>query len=494
MEDRAGIYREQFRMFHIPVSEEEIRLQLIFHRLYRKPPSRADVIALMQWRRRLVELNRQLGVFPTAVFEAEVERRWQRIFHPIADHDLTAAFTHLFLGGGWSFSKLRYLALVSLHRFRLRTRGASPASTPPIAVANTTAVATPRIQDRSTTVGSSAQGTTLPRITLVTPSFQQAAYLEECIASVHSQDYPNLEHIVVDGGSTDGSVEIIAREQRKFAWWCSEHDTGQSDAIAKGALHGTGEVFGWLNSDDVLLPGALRKVGEAFAADPDMVVLCGARILRKADGDIALPLEDTSDPEAFYTAPRINQQSTFYRMDAVREAGLVEPKLDYVMDYELWLQVLFRKGPSGVRSMPDALAVFRHHAGSKTATVHHRFLDETASVLHGLCATTGQTDLMRILESGHVITRGLRAIPLHDTVKERPRVRSMVIAFLLKWHYTIWTSRDFHMMRKFRRTVELDPRELGPKQRRQLEILDGQVNVPGWLAFRMKRKWKHLVR
>src|SRR5204862_3291269 len=121
-----------------------------------------------------------------------------------------------------------------------------------------------------------------------------------------------------------------------------------------------------------------------------------------------------SDPENFYTAPRINQQSTFYRMDAVREAGLVEPKLDYVMDYELWLQVLFRKGPSGVRSIPDALAVFRHHAGSKTATVHHRFLDETASVLHGLCSTTGQSDLMRVLEAGHVITPDLRVIPLHD--------------------------------------------------------------------------------
>ena len=108
----------------------------------------------------------------------------------------------------------------------------------------------------------------LPRITLITPSYQQAEYLEECLASVQAQAYPDLEHIVVDGGSTDGSRAIIERYADRLAWWCSEKDGGQSDAINKGLGHATGQVFGWLNSDDLLLPGALLRVGEAFAADP----------------------------------------------------------------------------------------------------------------------------------------------------------------------------------------------------------------------------------
>ena len=105
----------------------------------------------------------------------------------------------------------------------------------------------------------------LPRITLITPSFRQAAFLEECLRSVHDQGYPNLEHMVVDGGSTDGSAAIIESYAAKLAWWCSERDRGQSHALNKGLARATGEVFGWINSDDLLLPGSLQRVGEALS-------------------------------------------------------------------------------------------------------------------------------------------------------------------------------------------------------------------------------------
>ena len=100
----------------------------------------------------------------------------------------------------------------------------------------------------------------LPHISLITPSFMQADFLEHCLASVHAQGYPALEHIVVDGGSTDGSVAVIERYAHQLAWWCSERDRGQSHAINKGLAHATGAVFGWLNSDDLLLPDALSTV------------------------------------------------------------------------------------------------------------------------------------------------------------------------------------------------------------------------------------------
>src|SRR5688500_5767577 len=104
---------------------------------------------------------------------------------------------------------------------------------------------------------------TQPLVTIVTPSFNQAPYLEATIQSVLSQNYPNLEYIIVDGGSTDGSVEIIKRYSGRLAYWVSEPDGGQAEAINKGVARSTGSLVGWLNSDDLLLPGALRRLAEA---------------------------------------------------------------------------------------------------------------------------------------------------------------------------------------------------------------------------------------
>jgi glycosyltransferase involved in cell wall biosynthesis len=487
VEDRARIYAEQFRVFGIPATEEEVRLQLMLHRLFRRPPNAADVRALRAWISRLKAMNRSSGTFPVPVFEAELDRRWQDIFHPVADSSAAAAWAHLRLSHGWSAARLRYLAAAVIARWR--GAGRVSGTSEPIRI-HAPAVGTAVHADRTRP----DPAIRYPRITLVTPSFEQAQYLEECLSSVKEQAYPDLEHIVVDGGSSDGSAGIIARQADDLAWWCSERDDGQSDAITKGAAKGSGAVFGWLNSDDLLLPGALLRVGEAFARDPSMAVLCGARILRKPDGDVVIAPEDAEHPETFFTAPHVNQQSTFYRMDVVREIGFVERRLDYVMDYELWLQVVFRHGPSAVRTIPAPLSVFRQHPASKTSLVHHRFLDEIASVLHGLCASTGQRDLMAVLEHGHVITPGLRSIPLRDPAAERARVRAMVVTFLLKWHSRIWTARDFGMMRLFRRTIELAPHDVNEEQRAALERLDAQLRVPGWWAFRVRRKLNHLLR
>src|SRR5687767_14913471 len=111
-----------------------------------------------------------------------------------------------------------------------------------------------------------------PRITIVTPSFNQAQYLEQTLRSVLDQDYPNLDYIVVDGGSTDGSVEIIRRYADRLSWWVSEKDDGQSHAINKGFARAGGEVFGYINSDDILYPGALDAVARAYGAGAEWMI------------------------------------------------------------------------------------------------------------------------------------------------------------------------------------------------------------------------------
>src|SRR6266849_8649816 len=115
----------------------------------------------------------------------------------------------------------------------------------------------------------------LPRLSIVTPSYNQGGYLGQTIESVLSQDYPDLEYIVLDGGSRDGSVEIIRKVEPRLAYWRSSPDGGQTAALREGFERATGEVLGWLNSDDWLEPGALRTVGESFAAHPEVDIVHG---------------------------------------------------------------------------------------------------------------------------------------------------------------------------------------------------------------------------
>ncbi|MBV6403743.1 MAG: glycosyltransferase [Flavobacteriales bacterium] len=330
-----------------------------------------------------------------------------------------------------------------------------------------------------------------PLISIITPSFGQAAYVEECLTSVAGQPVP-VQHIVVDGGSRDGSRELIARHADRLHWWCSEPDRGQSDAINKGLAHATGTVVNWLNSDDLLLPGALRHVADAFAADPGLLVYGGRVVHRTAGGDRPFERQnDAGQVTRLFRDPVINQPATFYRMDVVQELGGVDPALRYVMDVELWWQVLFRHGAAHLRFEPLDLAVFRLHEESKTVTAHHGFLDELASLLHGLCLATGQPELARVLAIGHHMREGLRGIPVDAA--HRATVRGMVLHFLLKWHGTVHRKEQYRMMKALKRVVALrDMKDLDDTLLHRWAQLDTQLKAPTWWSFRLRRKWRHL--
>ena len=332
----------------------------------------------------------------------------------------------------------------------------------------------------------------LPRISLITPSFMQAAFLDRCLASVREQAYPAIEHIVVDGGSTDGSVRLIEEAANDLAWWCSEKDLGQSHAINKGLAHATGEIFGWLNSDDILLPGALAKVGAAFATDPDLVVYGGRRIFRSATGaDIVSGLDDVARPDALFIDPCVNQQSTFIRLSAVKAIGGVEIALHYAMDLELWWQLMFAHGAEHLRFDPVDLAVFRYHADNKTVKDQAEFRNETAAILRQLAVQVDQQDLLAVLDRGY--PTGLTIRPMSVDRSHAPIIRRMIVHFLLKWNHIVHERSQFEMMRMFRRTVDLRAVWLDDVNIERLALLDRQLRVPGWLAFRIKRKFHHLV-
>lgn len=206
--------------------------------------------------------------------------------------------------------------------------------------------------------------TRTPRITVITPSFQQARYLSWTMRSVLEQRYPEVEYLVVDGGSTDGSVEVIRSFGDRIAWWCSERDRGQAHAINKGLARATGEIVGWLNSDDMLLPRALDRVAAAFR-DPSVQVICGWGVMMSEAGRIrrrwVFPELTT---EAVLADAPIFQPSVFWRRTVVDRIGPLDESMQFCLDREYWLRMVVHGiVPKTVRC---CLAAYRKHDATKT--------------------------------------------------------------------------------------------------------------------------------
>jgi glycosyltransferase involved in cell wall biosynthesis len=231
----------------------------------------------------------------------------------------------------------------------------------------------------------------VPRISIVTPTFQQAATIRETIESVLNQDHTDLEYWVLDAGSKDGTVEILrSYEHDPRFHWISEPDKGQSDAINKGLARCTGEIFNWINSDDYLAPGALRRVAEAFEKNPHIDIVSGVTAEFRDDpprifNHIHLQVRATA--EQTITVGVFCQPSTFWRTKTIVELGGADVSLHYVMDWNLWVRYLVRNGKDKVLRIDDLLAHYRHHAAAKTTSCSAQFYDEAKVVFLNLHLT-----------------------------------------------------------------------------------------------------------
>jgi len=222
----------------------------------------------------------------------------------------------------------------------------------------------------------------LPKISIVTPSFNQGRFLDECIHSVLDQNYPNLEYLIVDGGSTDESVGVIGKYKDRLTWSVSEKDAGQADAINKGFRRCTGHLVAWINADDFYLPGALKLAAEAYRANPGASFFFG-RCLRVDEASVRKG-EYVEAPQLLFNREAmiyglnyIAQPATFINRQRLETAGYLNPALSWGLDSELWLKL---SSLAPAIAIPELLAASREHGQTKTSNGSFARIEELRQI------------------------------------------------------------------------------------------------------------------
>lgn len=221
-----------------------------------------------------------------------------------------------------------------------------------------------------------------PRITVVTPSYNQGDYIEETIQSIIGQQYPNLEYFIVDGGSTDQTVSIINKYSTSVDWWVSEKDKGQTDAINKGFKRATGEIVNWINSDDILYPDALFHIAQTFMMNPGAGFVYGKTLRFNSKGPMEMMQHDVPDlPLMYYYYFPYGQQACFYRRGILEKVGYLNESLQFSMDYDLFVRLHLH-----AKTVKTDFLVggFRDHDQSKTNKLETVMVKENLGVFRCL--------------------------------------------------------------------------------------------------------------
>lgn len=255
----------------------------------------------------------------------------------------------------------------------------------------------------------------LPIVTIITPSYNQAQYLESTICSVIGQDYPAIEYIIIDAGSKDGSVDIIRRYESHLAYWISEPDSGQSEAINKGMARASGKYVAWLNSDDIYLPGAVSKAVAAFAekSDAGMVYANGVGIDSEGN-QTDWPIYDQYSLIDLLAMRIIHQPTVFMQRKIVQMVSGLDPSYHLLMDHHLWIRIA-RKSP--IFFVDQYWAGARRHALAKNSTRRSGFAVEARRILSEMSNYEDVASLIaqhphrieagqRVFDAGYLLVNG----------------------------------------------------------------------------------------
>jgi len=272
-----------------------------------------------------------------------------------------------------------------------------------------------------------------PLVSIITPSFNQARYLETTMHSVLEQDYPKLEYIVVDGASNDGSVDIIRKYENKLAWWVSEKDNGQAEAINKGFSHATGQILAWLNSDDYYLPGTVSAAVRVFTENPDAVLVYGNMLAVDENGETLNVLRyEQLSLEDLLCFQIIGQPAVFFRRDAWEKAGFLDPAYHFLLDHHLWLRIALQ---GRILHVDETWAAARYHAEAKNRAR----------------ATEFGAEAFRILDWAQQTQSGF------DSVLTKVRRRARASAHRLDARYLLDGGQPMNALKAWMRALWLHP-------------------------------------
>jgi glycosyltransferase involved in cell wall biosynthesis len=307
------------------------------------------------------------------------------------------------------------------------------------------------------------------RLSITTPSFNQSPYLEQTIRSVLDQQNVNVEYFVLDGGSTDGSVEIIKKYADRIAYWVSEPDKGQTDAIVRGWKRATGDVLVWLNSDDYFLRNALQKVAEAFRSDPALNVVIGSgAIVDESGNTIGDKYARHFNIETLLTTGGSvpHQPSTFVHRRVIEKIGYPDPALHYVMDWEYWIRIALAIPREQVKLIYEPFAALRTWEGTKTLTGIEKICDEHRAVLEKLFAS--------------------HALPTHlQKLEARSRAGTYIKQAFLQWQ----AGRADDARRSLDQAKEIDSTSISGWHELKLQL---QTHLPYPIYQRARNMWGQL--
>ncbi len=318
----------------------------------------------------------------------------------------------------------------------------------------------------------------MKKISIITPSFNQGCYLEQTIESVLSQNYPALEYIIIDGGSTDNSVDIIKKYEKHLTYWVSEKDNGQSDAINKGLKMATGDIINWINSDDWYNPNTFRQLNHYFEEDAVLVVSGKGNIWKEDKIQLVSPGVDVYETVEKTTGwARIDQPETFFRRSAIEKMGLLNTQLHYIMDREWWIRFLLLFGQQPILKVNDIFTNFRLHEKSKTVSHVTHFNQEALDVYYTIAKQNNLSEA-DIFEQ-HFQANYIDTLQF-ENCKEKEFMQKVIHYFWLQQARVRYAANDYSSSRDFLQHIR--PQLLGTPDAKEIDTLNFRTKwVPVWL-------------